>query len=53
MGDRQVRFRTGVGFLACGALAILATGYKVAQGQRQGASAPIMMRAFGWNDPRH
>ncbi len=47
MGDRKVRFRPGVGFLACGALAILATGYVVAQGQRQGASAPIMIQKQG------
>jgi hypothetical protein len=47
MSDREVRFRTGMGFLACGALAILATGYVVAQGQRQGASAPIMIQKQG------
>ena len=47
MGDRKVRFRPGVGFLASGAMAILATGYVAAQGQRQGASAPITIQKQG------
>src|SRR5215467_15078535 len=33
--------------LAIGALAVLATTYVVAQGQRQGASAPIMIQKQG------
>ena len=44
-GGRHSRARAGL--LAAGAMAVLATGYVAAQGQRQGASAPITIQKQG------
>ena len=44
-GRRRSRLRLGL--LATGAMALLATAYVAAQGQRQGASAPLTIRKQG------
>ena len=44
-GRRRSRLR--VGLLATGAMALLATAYVAAQGQRQGASAPLTIQKQG------
>ena len=41
------RSRLRLGLLAAGSLVVLATGYAAAQGQRQGASAPITIQKQG------